>query len=248
MKGIIIAGGLGTRLLPLTRTINKQLLPVYDRPLIYYPLLTLLRAGISEILIVCAAGHAGQLLEHLGREDFEIEGYRPNFQFVIQKNPTAGIAQALSLGEDFAGAENIAVILGDNIFGEELSNKIKGFENGCKLFFKEVPDAKRFGCPEFDSPLPTGSGRILRIEEKPLEPKSNLCVTGLYLYDNRVWEVIKGVKPSARGQLEITDVNNWYVDNAEASHYVTQDVWIDAGTFDSLLKANNWAYLKAVDK
>jgi glucose-1-phosphate thymidylyltransferase len=240
MKGVIICGGLGTRLYPLTKTINKQLLPIYDQPLVYYPLRTLMRAGIKEFMIISAIGHAGQFLEHFG-DNTEFENIR--FEYAIQKNPTAGIAQALSLAADFVGTSKAAVILGDNIYEDDLSEEIKKFaaqeEKGAKIFLKEVPDPRRFGCPEFGP-----GGGICRIDEKPAEPKSNFCVTGLYLYDNRVWDVIKNIKPSERGQLEITDVNNFYVYEGTMQYAQFNGEWIDAGTFPSLLRANIWAAKK----
>lgn len=239
MKGVVICGGLGTRLYPLTKTINKQLLPVYDQPLIYYPLRTLIQAGIKEFMIISAIGHAGQFLEHFG-DNKEFENIR--FEYAIQKNPTAGIAQALSYAQDFVGNSKSAVILGDNIYEDNVSEAIKDFakeEKGAKIFLKEVSDPQRFGCPEFGH-----NGEICRIEEKPNEPKSNFCVTGLYLYDNRVWDVIKDLKPSARGQLEITDVNNFYVYEGSMKYAEIKGEWIDAGTFPSLLRANMWAAKK----
>lgn len=239
MKGVIICGGLGTRLYPLTKTINKQLLPIYDQPLVYFPLRTLMQAGIREFMIISAIGHAGQFLEHFG-DNKEFENIR--FEYSIQKDPTAGIAQALSLAQDFVGQSKCAVILGDNIYEDDLSGPIKEFmeqDKGAKIFLKTVSDPRRFGCPEIGH-----DGDIVRIDEKPAEPKSQFCVTGLYLYDNRVWDVIKGIKPSARGQMEITDVNNFYVYEKSMKYAELKGEWIDAGTFPSLLRANLWAAKK----
>jgi len=236
IKGVIICGGLGTRLYPLTKTINKQLLPVFDTPLVYYPLRTLMSAGIDEIMVISAIGHAGQFLEHFGdNKAFE----KIRFEYAIQKNPVAGIADALSLAEDFAGDDKVAVILGDNIYEDDLSKSIKEFaaasDKGAKLFLKKVPDPQRFGCPEIKD------GKIVQIDEKPVEPKSDFCVTGLYLYDHRCWELIRNQKPSVRGQLEITDLNNFYVQEGTADYDEIKGEWIDAGTFQSLLKATIWA-------
>src|SRR5680860_1038899 len=200
MKGIILAGGKGTRLFPCTRIINKHLLPVYNQPMIYYPLKSLINAGVKDILIVSGEGHAGGFLELLkdGRE------FGANISYSVQTE-AGGIAQALGLAEDFADKEKIAVILGDNIFEDDLSLYVKSFEDqkeGARLFLKEVVDANRFGVAEVQG------DKIIGIEEKPKEPKSNLAVTGLYMYDSQVFDIIKTLNPSNRGELEITDVNN----------------------------------------
>lgn len=233
MKGVLICGGLGTRLHPLTKTMNKQLLPVYNQPLFYYPLKTLTSAGITEIMIVSAPAHAGQFMEQIA-DNKEFKDI--HIEFVIQQNPVAGIADALNHARVFAGEEKIAVLLGDNIFEDDLREEIKSFEeqeSGCRLFFKEVPDPERFGCPEFDD-----RGVVCKIIEKPKNPPSKFCVTGLYLYDNRCWDFIDQLKPSERGQLEITELNNFYVYGRSATYHQLKGEWIDAGTFDSLLKAN----------
>jgi glucose-1-phosphate thymidylyltransferase len=216
MKGIILAGGTGSRLYPLTKVTNKHLLPVYDRPMIYYPLQTLLIAGITDIMIVSGRGHAGHFLEPrvAPREGaltylrcatirllYEFAGAR--FTYEIQ-DEAGGIAQALALAEDFADDDNVAVILGDNIFQDNVKDTIQSFTSGARIFLKPVPDAARFGVAE----VAENRGQVLCIEEKPEAPKSDLAVAGLYMYDNGVFDVIKTLKPSGRGELEITDLNN----------------------------------------
>ena len=200
MKGIILAGGTGSRLYPLTKVTNKHLLPVYDKPMIYYPLQTLMDAGIKDIMIVSGRGHAGHFLELLGSgADIGV-----HFTFEIQEQ-AGGIAQALGLAEDFADKEDVAVILGDNIFQDNVYKAVESFKSGARIFLKEVPDAKRFGVAEIKG------NKIISIEEKPKLPKSNLAVTGLYIYDPGVFEIIRTLKPSGRGELEITDVNNEFI-------------------------------------
>ena len=226
MKGIILAGGTGSRLYPLTKVTNKHLLPVYDRPMIYYPLQTLISAGINDILIVSGRGHAGHFLELLGSgAEF---GVRLTYE--IQEE-AGGIAQALSLTEGFADDEPVAVILGDNIFKDNICSAMESFNSGARIFLKEVPDAKRFGVAEIKG------DRIVSVEEKPVVPKSNLAVTGLYIYDRGVFDIIHALEPSGRGELEITDVNNEYIRMGEMSYSVLEGYWSDAGTFDSLLRA-----------
>ena len=227
MKGIILAGGSGSRLYPLTKVTNKHLLPVYDKPMIYYPLQTLIDAGISDILIVSGRGHAGHFLELLGSgNEF---GVRLTYE--IQEE-AGGIAQALHLAEDFAKGDDIAVILGDNIFEGGFKKEFDNFEDGAKIFLKEVPDANRFGVAEIEG------DKVISIEEKPNTPKSNYVVTGLYLYDNTVFEIISTLKPSDRGELEITDVNNSYIKNSKMVFSVIEGFWSDAGTFESLFRAS----------
>jgi glucose-1-phosphate thymidylyltransferase len=230
MKGVILAGGTGSRLYPLTKVTNKHLLPVYDKPMIFYPLQTLIDAGIKDIMIVSGRGHAGDFLELLGSG---VE-FGARFTYEIQ-DEAGGIAQALSLAENFADEDDIAVILGDNIFqdSETLYNTIKSFDSGSQIFLKQVSDAQRFGVAEVDD----NSKKVLSIEEKPENPKSDYAVTGLYLYDNRVFDFIKQLKPSGRGELEITDVNNWYIKQGEMKFSVLDGFWSDAGTFESLLRA-----------
>ena len=228
MKGIILAGGTGSRLYPLTKVTNKHLLPVYDKPMIYYPLQTLLSAGITDIMIVSGRGHAGHFLELLGSgADF---GAR--FTYEIQ-DEAGGIAQALALTEDFADDDNVTVILGDNIFQDNVRDAVQSFKSGATIFLKPVSDAARFGVAEVDE----NRGQVLGIEEKPDVPKSDLAVTGLYIYDNDVFDVIKILKPSWRGELEITDVNNEYIRQDAMGYSVLDGDWSDAGTFKSLLRA-----------
>jgi glucose-1-phosphate thymidylyltransferase len=227
MKGIILAGGTGSRLYPLTKVTNKHLLPVYDKPMIYYPLHTLINAGIDDIMIVSGRGHAGHFLELLGSgAEF---GVRLTYEI---QDEAGGIAQALSLTEDFADDENVVVILGDNIFGSDIRNAIESFNSGARIFLKEVEDANRFGVAEIDG------DRIVSIEEKPDIPKSDFAVTGLYIYDSRVFDIVRNMKPSQREELEITDVNNEYIRMGEMTYSVLDGYWSDAGTFESLFRAS----------
>jgi glucose-1-phosphate thymidylyltransferase len=235
MKGLIIAGGEGTRLRPLTYITNKSLLPVYNQPLIYYPLQTLIRAGIKEILIVSGKGHAGQMLNLLGSGK-EL-GVRLAYE--VQEHP-GGLAQVVGMAEEFTAGEQLAAILGDNVYEDRelIANAIKDFstrKEGASIFLKEVPDPKRFGVAEVEG------DKIVGVEEKPENPKSNLAVTGLYLYDNTVFDIVRGLKPSPRGELEITDVNSEYIRRGNMTYHTLQGEWIDAGTFDSLLRAGNLA-------
>ncbi len=226
MKGVILAGGTGSRLYPLTKITNKHLLPVYDKPMIYYPLQTLIDAGLDEIMIVSGRGHAGDFLELLGSgAEFGV-----HLIYEIQEE-AGGIAQALGLAEDFADDDDVAVILGDNIFQDNVREAVQPFESGAHVFLKEVPDANRFGVAEI------AGDSIISIEEKPAKPKSNYAVTGLYLYDNDVFKIISTLKPSGRGELEITDVNNEYIRKGAMSYSVLEGFWSDAGTFESLLRA-----------
>lgn len=227
MKGVILAGGTGSRLYPLTKVTNKHLLPVYDKPMICYPLQTLMDAGIDDILIVSGRGHVGHFLELLGSGSDM--GVRLSYE--IQEG-AGGIAQALGLAQRWSNGNDLAVILGDNIFEDSVRDAVASFEGGARVFLKEVPDAHRFGVAEVDG------DRIVSIEEKPENPKSNLAVTGLYLYDHRVFDVIKTLKPSGRGELEITDVNNAYIGQGEMGFSMLCGFWSDAGTFDSLLRAS----------
>jgi glucose-1-phosphate thymidylyltransferase len=226
MKGVILAGGTGSRLLPLTKVTNKHLLPIYDKPMIYYPLQTLLDAGIEEIMIVSGRGHAGHFLELLGSG----EEWGARFTYQIQEQ-AGGIAQALGLAARWADDEDIAVILGDNIFQDNIKDSVESFRTGAHIFLKEVPDAQRFGVAEIKG------NQILSIEEKPKKPKSKYAVTGLYIYDAGVFSVIQTLKPSGRGELEITDVNNDYVNKGKMGFSILDGFWSDAGTFESLLKA-----------
>lgn len=232
MKGIILAGGTGSRLQPLTRVTNKHLLPVYNKPMIYYPIETLVKAGISDIMIVSGKGHAGQFLELLqsGKE------FGARFSYGVQEE-AGGIAQALALCEDFADKGKIVVMLGDNILQDDISSAVKDFEKqtkGAKIFLKEVENPTSFGVAEIDG------DKIKSIEEKPKKPKSKLAVIGLYMYDGQVWDAVKTLKPSARGELEITDVNNYYVAKGEMTFSKLTGWWGDGGeSFDSLLQAAN---------
>ncbi len=234
MKGVVLAGGSGTRLMPLTKVINKQLLPIYDKPLIYYPILTLKDAGIKEILIISGPGHAGQLLDMLGSgKDLGVD-----LSFDIQEEPK-GIAHGLSIAEDFADQEKIALILGDNIFGDNLKKPVQDFEKqelGAKIILKQVPDPERFGVIKFNQK----GDKIIKILEKPKNPPSNWMVTGFYMYDHHVFNIIRELKPSSRGEYEITDLNNLYLKQGNLTFYKTKGKWIDAGTFDSLLEANKF--------
>ena len=227
MRGIILAGGTGSRLFPLTKVTNKHLLPVYDKPMIYYPLHTLVNAGIRDIMIVSGRGHAGHFLELLGSgAEF---GVRLTYE--IQEK-AGGIAEALGLADSWADDDNVAVILGDNIFEDNVKADISSFINGAKIFLKEVPDVSRFGVVELQK------DKIVSIEEKPKIPKSNYAVTGLYLYDSKVFSIIKKLKPSGRGELEITDVNNAYLKKGNMHYAILKGYWSDAGTFNSLMRAS----------
>ncbi|MBU2575491.1 NTP transferase domain-containing protein [Patescibacteria group bacterium] len=228
MKGIILAGGSGTRLSPLTKVTSKQLLPIYNKPMIYYPLQTLIAGGIKEVLIITAPERAGDFLRFLGSgKELGIK-----FTYEIQDKPE-GIAQAFIIGENFIGDDDVALILGDNIFEDDFSEDIKNFKTGGHVFAKQVDDPERFGVVAFD-----GNNRATKIVEKPKEFLSDFAVTGLYLYDNRVVEIAKNLKPSERGELEITDVNNVYLEKGELTVSTVEGAWLDAGTFDSLLEAN----------
>lgn len=232
MKGVILAGGLGTRLLPLTRVTNKHLLPVYDRPMIYYPIECLLNAGIDQILIVTGGEHAGDFLKLLGNG--KALGIR-ELQYTYQEGE-GGIADALKLAEDFAEGEKICVILGDNIIERDIRHAVADFftqRTGAKLLLKEVPDPHRFGVARFED------DRIVEIIEKPKDPPSNLAVIGIYMYDNDVFDFARDLKPSARGELEITDVNNAYLKRGDLTYDVLEGWWTDAGTFESLHRASN---------
>jgi len=233
MKGVILAGGLGTRLYPLTYATNKHLLPVFDRPMIYYPIQTLVNAGIREVMVVTGGPHAGHFLGVL-RNGYELG--LTHLEYAYQE-AEGGIAQALELCEDFADGGSIGVILGDNTTDADIGPAVRSFERGARLFLKQVPDPERFGVPVFDS-----DGKIARIEEKPKEPKSNYAITGLYIYDNKVFDFIRTCKPSGRGELEITDVNNQYIGAGELDWVELQGFWSDAGTFESLYRTNRfWA-------
>lgn len=227
MKGVILAGGTGSRLYPLTKVTNKHLLPVYDKPMIFYPIQTLINAGIKEIMIVSGRGHAGHFLELLGSG----ADHGVHFTYEIQEK-AGGIAQALSLAEDFVDGDSVTVILGDNIFQDDIKEDVANFNDGARIFLKEVSDAHRFGVAELKG------DKVIGIEEKPKEPKSNFAVTGLYIYDSKVFSAIKTLQPSGRGELEITDVNNYYINKGAMKYGVLEGFWSDAGTFESLLRAS----------
>ena len=235
MKGIVLAGGLGTRLYPLTYATNKHLLPVYDQPMVYYPIKTLLHAGIKDIMIVVGGPHAGHFMSVL-RNGKDLGAC--HLEFAYQEGE-GGIAQALALGEIFAGGEPITVILGDNTTDANISEVVKNFKKGAEVFLKKVPDPQRYGVPIFDG------NNIVDIEEKPKNPKSPYAVVGLYIYDNKVFDYIRSIKPSARGELEITDVNNCYLKKGQLKWSELKGFWTDAGTFKSLYLANeHWANKK----
>ena len=227
MKGIILSGGHGTRLSPCTKVTSKQLLPIYHKPMIYYPLNTLIKAGIKEIMIIVAPERAGDYLNLLGSgKDFGVK-----FTYEVQDKP-AGIAQAFTIGENFIDDDDVTLILGDNIFEDDLSSAIKDFKSGAKVFAKKVPDPERFGVVKFNDQM-----KAEKIVEKPKDWMSDYAVTGLYVYDHRVVEIAKNLQPSSRGELEITDINIKYLEMGELEVGIVEGAWIDAGTFDSLLSA-----------
>jgi len=230
MKGIILAGGHGSRLYPLTKIFNKSLLPVYDKPMIYYPLQTLKQIGCKEICIVSGKEHCGQIMNQLGSGG----EYGVDITYRVQEKP-GGIAQALGLCKEFAGRDNVFVCLGDNIFEDDFSDlKLNYYDSWCHIFLKEVPDPERFGVPVFQ-----GMDRhLIKIEEKPEKPMSDYAVTGLYMFNDEVWNVIDALKPSERGELEVVDLINWYIDRGKTTHSELKGFWSDAGTPDSLVQAN----------
>ncbi len=241
MKGVILAGGLGTRLYPLTYSTNKHLLPIFDQPMIFYPIKTLVQAGIKEIMIVTSGPHSGHFINVLknGKE----LGVK-HLEYGYQDDALGGIADALSVCEDFADGGPLAVILGDNTTDANIAPAVKSFKEGAVIFLKKVTDPKRFGVPVFDR---KDKKKIIAIEEKPKKPKSFYAVTGLYLYDSQVFKFIKKCKPSKRGQLEITDVNNFYIREGKMKWYELKGFWSDAGTFESLFRANKyWASQKGI--
>lgn len=241
MKGIILAGGKATRLRPLTKVTSKQLLPVYDKPMIYYPLETLLRAGIKDILIIVSPEYAGHFMNLLGSG----RGFEARFSYEIQEEPR-GLADAFIVGENFIGDDSVAMILGDNIFDYDFTADIKDFKGGALSFVKEVDDPRQSGVVEFDKDM-----NVVSIEEKPEKPKSNYASVGLYVYDNRVIDIAKKLKPSARGEIEINgnpSINNTYLEMGELSVGIIDGIWEDAGTFDGLLRASNIMAAKAKEK
>lgn len=241
MKGVILAGGLATRLYPLTFATNKHLLPVYDKPMIFYPIQTLVKAGITEVLVVVSGPHAGHFIQVLKNgKEFGLT----HMEFAYQENPKGGIADALSLAEDFADGKPITVILGDNTTDADITKAVKDFKEGAVIFLKKVPDPCRFGVPRFD---PKDKTKIVEIIEKPKNPPSEYAVTGLYIYDSKVFDFIKKCDPNfaGRGELEITQVNNFYIKEGKLRWAPLDGYWLDAGTFDTLLLANlYWARKK----
>lgn len=231
MKGIILAGGLGTRLYPLTYATNKHLLPVYDRPMVFYPIKTLVDAGINEILIVVGGPHAGHFMRVL--KNGESLGIK-HLEFAFQEGE-GGISAALSLARDFSDNDSITVLLGDNCTDANIKNDVKEFKNGAKIFLKKVSNPKRFGVPVFNKKM-----KIVKIEEKPEKPKNNYAVTGLYIYDKSVFKRIDELKPSKRGELEVTDLNNSYIKDKKMQWSELKGFWSDAGTFDSLIEVSNY--------
>ncbi len=232
MKGVVLAGGLGSRLYPLTKITNKHLLPVYDKPMIYYPIQTLINAGIDDIMIVTGGNYAGHFLQLLGNgKDFGLKHLNYTYQ-----EGEGGIADALSLVEHFADDEPVCVVLGDNIIEGNIRKAAEDYRQqsgGAKILLKQVHDPQRFGVPELDG------DKVLQIEEKPKNPKSDMAVIGIYFFDNTVFDVIKTLKPSDRGELEITDVNNHFINEGTMTWAELDGWWTDAGTFESLLHAAN---------
>ncbi len=230
MKGIVLAGGTGSRLYPLTKVTNKHLLPVGNKPMIYHPIGKLLEAGIDEILVVTGVEHMGHVVSLLG------SGAQSGCRFTYKvQDEAGGIAQALALAENFVHGDNVAVILGDNIFEDPIEGFAKDYEqqgSGAKIILKEVPDPHRFGVAELEG------DRITRIEEKPARPRTNWAVTGVYFYDSKVFDIIRSLKPSGRGEYEITDVNNHYIREGNMTYGLFRGWWTDAGTFESLRHAD----------
>lgn len=235
MKGIVLAGGRATRLRPLTKITSKQLLPVYNKPMIYYPLETLINAGIKDILIIISPDYAGHFLNLLGSG----RDFGASFTYEIQEEPR-GLADAFIVGEQFIGDDDVTMILGDNIFDDDFSEQISNFKSGARVFAKQVPDAKRYGVIEFDE-----HNRVLSIVEKPEQPKSDYAMVGLYILDKRAAAFAKNVKPSERGEIEIVDVVNQYRERGELHVEFVRGIWEDAGTFDSLLHINTYMAEKA---
>ena len=227
MRGIILSGGSGTRLAPCTKVTSKQLLPVYNKPMIYYPLNTLIKAGIKEILIIGAPERAGDYLNLLGSgKDFGVK-----LTYEVQDKP-GGLPEAFMIGENFIDSEDVTMVLGDNIFEDDFSKDIQNFKKGAKVFAKKVPDPERLGVVKFDENM-----KAIEIVEKPKEWISDYAIVGLYIYDSRVVNIAKNLKPSERGELEIADLHRWYLDKDELEVAMVKGEWADAGTFDSLLEA-----------
>ena len=241
MKGVILAGGLGTRLSPLTKITNKHLLPVYDRPMVHYPLKTLSDAGLKEILVVTGGNHAGEFLRLLGNG----REYGLNEIAYAYQDGEGGIADALALARPFAKGDRIVVMLGDNVIEGDIRKPVAAFAEqprGARILLKKVPDPQRFGVPVFEA------GRVTAIEEKPAQPKSDYAVIGIYMYDATVFDIITTLKPSGRNELEITDVNNAYIRRGEMQHDILEGWWTDAGTFESLFRANQLVREGMIDR
>jgi glucose-1-phosphate thymidylyltransferase len=237
MKGVILAGGLGTRLYPLTYATNKHLLPVYDKPMIFYPIETLVRAGVKDIMIVSSGPHAGHFIRVLKNgKELGVD----HIEYAYQENPDGGISDAISVAEDFADDGSITVILGDNTTDADISGAVKNFKKGAVSFLKKVKNPQRFGVAVFDS-----DNRLIEIEEKPEKPKSNFANTGLYIFDNRCFDYIRSLKPSDRGELEVPDLQNIYIKSGEMQWHELEDYWSDAGTFESLFAASKYWQSKA---
>lgn len=241
MKGVVLAGGLGTRLYPLTYATNKHLLPVFNQPMVFYPIKTLVKAGIKEVILVTSGPHSGHFIQVLKNgKELGLD----HLEYGYQDNAIGGIADALAVCEDFADNGPLTVILADNTTDADISLAVRRFREGAVIFLKKVPDPKRFGVAVFDKKDPK---KIIAIEEKPKKPKSQFVVTGLYIYDNRVFDYIRRCKSSPRGQLEITDVNNFYIKAGAMRWEELKGFWSDAGTFESLFIASKyWAEKKGI--
>lgn len=230
MKGIILSGGAGTRLRPLTRVTSKQLLPIYNKPMIYYPLEKLINAGITEILIIVAPDHCGDYMKLLGSgKEFGVK-----FTYEIQDKPD-GLAQAYIIGEDFIDNDDVTMILGDNIFEDEISDAIKNFRGGGTIFARKVPDPHRYGVVAFDENM-----KATKIVEKPTEWISDYAIPGIYIFDHRAVEAAKAAKPSERGEIEITEIHNWYLERNELNIEILNGAWFDAGTFESFVETSDF--------
>jgi glucose-1-phosphate thymidylyltransferase len=238
MKGVILAGGLGTRMMPCTKVTNKHLLPVYNKPMIYYPLETLVKAGLKDIMIVTGGNNAGDFLRLLGNgSEFGLKDISYTYQ-----EGEGGIAEALKLAENFVDQDKVVVMLGDNMIKDDISKAVSDFEKqpeGARIFLKEVNDPERFGVAEIEN------GKVINIQEKPKKPRTSYAVIGIYMYDSQVFDIARNLKPSARGELEITDVNNEYIKRGAMSYSIIEGWWTDAGTFESLYRASR---LVAEDK
>ena len=246
IKGVVLAGGLGTRLYPLTSITNKHLLPVWDKPMVYYPIKTLVEAGIRDVMVVTGGNSAGDFLRLLGNGK---ELGLKHIEYAYQKGE-GGIADALRLAEDFIDGNKSVIVLGDNIIEKSIKRSVDKFQRqdtGARILIKKVPDPGRFGVVEFSPARGDKSKRrIIKIAEKPKKPKTSYAVTGIYMYDNRVFDIVKSLKPSNRGELEITDVNNAYIKQDRMEYDILSGFWTDSGTFESLLKANNLVARKSI--